>query len=211
MLKRNGIVTAVVAMAIVGVAPGGAEAHQVASGSAKCELVANVPTITASASFVSFTDYDKREGINGALKVDGTTVQTVTRWTFSGANGTWNSAPKTVTAGPHRVTGIFSWWTQGSENGSFAADVMCPTPKPPVTPPKPPLTPPTPPLTPPTTPVTPPTTPVTPPTTPVTPSALPAPPAAPAVTPQVAVLGETDSDRCVPKKPIKYQITLVPK
>ena len=47
MPKKNGIIAAVLATAAVGVAPGVAEAHHVAGGSAKCELVNNVPTITA--------------------------------------------------------------------------------------------------------------------------------------------------------------------
>jgi hypothetical protein len=189
MPKRNGIISAVLAAAVVGVTPGVAEAHHVAGGSAKCELVSNVPTITATASFVGFTSYDKP--VSGVLKVDGTTVQTVTNWTFSGSNGTWNSAPKTVTAGPHHVTGIFTWRTQGSMNGRFDADVLCPTPKTPPPPPEPP-TPPTPP--------TPPEPPVTPPTPPAT-----------VVSPQSAVLGQSESAPCVPKKLAKYRITVTPK
>src|SRR5690348_13261366 len=45
---RNGFPTAVVAMTVAGLlVPAAAQAHHVASGSAECTLVGNVPTITA--------------------------------------------------------------------------------------------------------------------------------------------------------------------
>jgi hypothetical protein len=181
------VVKAVVGAAVVaGLAPAAAQAHHVAGGAAKCELVGNVPTITATASFVNFTSYNKP--IDGVLKVDTATVQTISGWTFPGSNGTWNSAPQTVTAGAHHVTGIFTWPNQDGENGRFDADVTCPTPN---TPPPPAPTP-----------------------TP-TPAPIPAPPAppAPAAAPpaQGAILGATQTAPCVPKKFGKFRITVTPK
>ena len=52
---RNGFPAAVVAVTMAGlVVPAVAEANHVASGSATCTLVGNVPTINAQASFASF-------------------------------------------------------------------------------------------------------------------------------------------------------------
>ena len=187
MPRSSPVVKAFVGAALVaGIAPAAAQAHHVDSGSAKCELVSNVPTITAQANFVGFTSADKP--IDGVLKVDGTAVQTITKWTFWGSNGTWNSAPQTVTAGTHHVTGIFTWATQGANNGRFDADVLCPAPK------------------------TPPPPPVAPPATPTPPPSSPAPPAVAPPAPQGAVLGETESSGpCVPRKLGKYRITVTPK
>ena len=106
MPKKHRNHAAVLGAAVVaGVAPAAAQAHHVASGTAKCDLVSNVPTITASANFVGFTT--AQAGLSGVLKVDGTVVQTVSHQPSRspGSTGTWNSAPKTVTAGPHHVTG----------------------------------------------------------------------------------------------------------
>jgi hypothetical protein len=188
MPKSSPVVKAVVGAAVfAGIAPAAAQAHHVAGGAAKCELVANVPTLTATASFVNFQSYNKP--ISGVLKVDTTTIETISGWTFPGSTGTWNSAQHKVTAGPHHVTGIFTWPNQNSENGRFDADVICPAPKTPPPPPPTSTTPPTPPASP---------VPPTPPTTTSTP-------------PQGAVLGETETSKCVPKKLGKFRITQTPK
>src|SRR3954452_20583024 len=87
---RNGFPTAVVAMTMASLlAPAAAEAHHVAGGSAACTLVGTVPTIKAQASFVGFLSSNKP--VAGRLDVDGTTVLTVSGFTFSGSDGTWQS------------------------------------------------------------------------------------------------------------------------
>src|SRR5437870_3622547 len=124
---RNGFPAAVVAVTMAGlVVPAVAEAHHVANGSATCTLVGNVPTIKAQASFVSFADYNKP--IAGELDVDAKKVATISGFTFSGANGTWQSGAVTATPGAHHVSGAFWWPHQDGMNGSFSADVNCPTP-----------------------------------------------------------------------------------
>ena len=106
MPRTSRVVKAAVGAAVVaGIAPAAAQAHHVAGGSAKCELIGNVPTITATASFVNFASYNKP--IDGVLKVDGTTVATITGFTFPGSAGTWNSAPVKTTAGDHHISGSF--------------------------------------------------------------------------------------------------------
>src|SRR5690348_15683143 len=100
MPMRNGFPTAVVAVTVAALAlPAVAEAHHVSGGSATCTLVGNVPTIKAQASFVGFLSTNKP--INGTMAVDGKTVQTVTGFTFSGSDGTWQSAAITSTPGAH--------------------------------------------------------------------------------------------------------------
>ena len=124
---RNGFPTAVVAMTMAGLlVPAAAEAHHVAGGSAQCTLVGNVPTIKAQASFVGFASYNKP--IAGKMDVDGKTVATVSGFSFSGANGTWQSDAIASTPGSHHVSGQFTWPHQDGMNGSFSADVSCPTP-----------------------------------------------------------------------------------
>jgi hypothetical protein len=192
MPRSSPVIKAVVGAAVVaGIAPAAAQAHHVAGGAAKCELVGNAPTITATASFVNFQSYNKP--INGVLKVDATTVEAISGWTFPGSNGAWNSVQHKVTAGSHHVTGIFTWPNQNSENGRFDADVICPAPQ---TPPPPP---------PPTA-----TTPPAPPVPPTTPPAPLVPPTTSSAPPHGAVLGETES-ACVPKKLGKFRITVTPK
>ena len=72
MPNRSRIVTAGLATAVIAaLAPAAAQAHGVAGGGAKCTLVENIPTITASANFVGFLERDKP--ISGKLKVDGAT------------------------------------------------------------------------------------------------------------------------------------------
>src|SRR3954452_20805350 len=105
---RNGFPTAVVAMTMIALgAPAAAEAHHVAGGSAECTLVGNVPTIKAHASFVGFASYNKP--VAGELHVDGKTVATISGFTFSGSDGTWQSAAVTSTPGSHHIDGQFSW------------------------------------------------------------------------------------------------------
>jgi hypothetical protein len=192
MRTKKGIATAVLATAMVAGVPAAAQAHHVAGGGAQCSLVGNVPTITAWAKFESFASNNKP--IAGQLKVDGTSVQTISGFTFPGSTGTWNSAQHRVTAGRHHVTGVFTWPNQNGESGRFDADVNCPAPKSPPPPPPAPTPSPTPPVAPP------------------APPAPPAAPAAPAPQPaQGAVLGETESSQCVPKKLGKYRITVTPK
>jgi len=197
MRTRKRIATAVLATGIVAAVPAAAQAHHVAGGAAQCSLVGNIPTITASASFQSFADYNKP--IGGRLDVDGAAVETIRGFTFSGQTGTWHSAPHSVTAGAHHVHGTFTWPKQNGQNGSFDADVNCPTPRttPPPPPPKPSPSPsPAPPSSPP-------------------PSSTPpaaAPPAPPAPPTQNAVLGGgSQSAPCVPKKLGRYSITVTPK
>jgi hypothetical protein len=183
---RNGFPTAVVAVTTAALlVPAAAEAHHVSGGSAECTLVGNVPTINAHASFVGFASYNKP--VAGKLDVDGTTVATITNFTFSGSNGTWDSGAVTTTAGSHHVAGQFWWPHQDGMNGKFSADVTCPTPEPPPTPPTPPTPPPTPPK--------PPQPPVTPPVTP----------------PTGAVKGTEVQAPCVPRKLGRYRITVTPK
>src|SRR3954470_13182874 len=124
MRTRKGITSAVLATAIVAAVPAAAEAHHVAGGSAQCTLIGNVPTITASARFESFADNDKP--IRGELQVDGASVETIADFTFSGPSGTWNSAQHRVAAGPHHVSGSFTWPNQDGASGSFSAEVNCP-------------------------------------------------------------------------------------
>ena len=132
MPNRSRIVTAGLATAVIAaLAPAAAEAHHVAGGSAQCTLVDNVPTITASADFVGFQEYNKP--IDGKLQVDGGDVEAINDFRFAGLNGTWNSASHAVTAGAHHVIGDFWWPHQDGRNGRFEADVACPAPK--VTPP----------------------------------------------------------------------------
>src|SRR4051812_30548726 len=101
---RNGFPTAVVAMTTVALlAPAAAEAHHVAGATAACSLVANVPTITARASFAGFQSYNKP--IAGKMNVDGATVATVTGFTFAGSDGTWQSPAVKSTPGSHHISG----------------------------------------------------------------------------------------------------------
>src|ERR1044072_4158306 len=106
---RNGFPAAVIAVTTVAalIAPTVAEAHHVDSGSALCTLVGNVPTIKAQASFVGFASNNKP--ISGTIAVDGKTVATISGFTFSGGNATWQSAAITATPGTHQITGEF-WW-----------------------------------------------------------------------------------------------------
>jgi hypothetical protein len=187
---RNGFPTAVVAMTTVALlVPAAAEAHHVASGSAECTLVGNVPTINAHASFVGFASYNKP--VAGKLDVDGTTVETISGFTFSGSNGTWQSAAVTSTPGSHHVSGQFWWPHQDGMNGKFSADVSCPTPEPPPTP-------------------TPTPTPTPMPMPPPTPTPTPKPPVTPPA--DQAVKGTSvNAPRCVPRKLGRYRITVTPK
>jgi hypothetical protein len=130
---RNRALMAVLAMAAIGaVAPTVAEAHRVAAGAAQCALVDNVPTITASATFEGFQDSEKP--IDGELALDGTTLETVSGFTFAGPDGSWHSAPHTTTPGQHHVSGSFRWPNQNGADGGFAADVTCPAPESPPSP-----------------------------------------------------------------------------
>ena len=74
---------------------------------AACTLVANVPTITARASFVGFQSDNKP--IAGKMLVDGATVATVTGFTFAGSDGTWQSPAVKSTPGSHHISGGFTW------------------------------------------------------------------------------------------------------
>lgn len=192
MRTRSGFITAGVVTAVVAGMPAVAEAHHVAGGGTQCDLVGNVPTITAWAKFESFATNNKP--VAGQLTVDGTVVETISGFTFPGATGTWNSAPHAVTSGgTHHVIGVFTWPNQGAQNGRFEADVSCPAP---VAPPQQ-------------------SSPPTPPTTSTPPAPLPAsvaPPAATAPQPsQGGVLGESESGQCVPAKLGRYRITATPK
>jgi hypothetical protein len=199
MRTKKGIASGVLATAIVAAVPAAAQAHHVAGGSAQCTLIGNVPTITASARFERFSDYNKP--ISGHLDVDSARVETVTGFTFSGPTGTWNSARHTVKAGRHHVHGEFTWPRQNGENGSFDADVNCPAPQTTTPPPSPSPSPP--PSSSPSPPPagSPPPAAATPPA-----AAAPAPPA-----PQGGVLGDTESHQCVAKKLPKYHVTVTPK
>src|SRR5690349_19830756 len=116
---RNGFPTAVIAMTVAGLlTPAAAQAHHVASGSAECTLVGNVPTITAHASFVSFAGYNKP--IAGEMDVDAKKVATISGFSFSGPNGTWDSDAVTATPGTHHVSGEFWWPHQDRMNGAFS-------------------------------------------------------------------------------------------
>src|SRR4051794_13278636 len=137
---RNGFPTAVIAVtaaALMG--PAAADAHHVDSGSAACTLVGNVPTMKAQASFVGFATYNKP--IAGTVAIDGKTVVTITGFTFSGADGIWQSAGIATTPGAHHVTGEFTWPHQDGMNGKFNADATCPTPPKPTPTPTPSPTP----------------------------------------------------------------------
>src|SRR4051794_21333441 len=95
---RNGFPTAVGALRMAALfAPAAAEAHHVTGGSAECALAGSVPTIKARASFVGFAAYNKP--IAGEMRVDGKTVATISGFTFSGSDGTWQSAAVTSTPG----------------------------------------------------------------------------------------------------------------
>jgi hypothetical protein len=184
MPTRNRIVTAVLATAaIAATAPAAAEAHHVAGGSAQCALVDNVPTITASADFVGFQEYNKP--IDGQLRIDGAVVEAIDDFRFAGLNGTWKSAPHAVEAGGHHVSGALWWPHQDGRNGRFEADVVCPAPE--VTPP-----------------------PKTPAPTP-TPAQHPTPPPAAPPASAGAVLGATASGPCVPAALGRYRVTVTPK
>jgi hypothetical protein len=119
----------------VGMAPAVAQAHYLVRSGTTCELVGNVPTISAGASFESFDSNNKP--IGGVLEVDDTVVETISGFTFPGSNGTWNSAQHPVTAGSHHVSGSFTWPNQNGQNGRFDSDVTCPAPATPPTPPSP--------------------------------------------------------------------------
>jgi hypothetical protein len=191
MATRSRIVTAVLATAaIAGVAPAAAQAHHVAGGGAQCTMVGNVPTIKAWATFEGFKDYNKP--IDGALKVDATTVETIDGFTFAGLGGTWNSAQHAVTPGHHHISGAFWWPHQDGKNGKFAADVTCPAPRPAPTPSPSPA--PGPGHAPP-------------------PAPAPAPSPAPAAAPpaQGGVAGATASGPCVRGNLGRYRITVTPK
>jgi hypothetical protein len=195
MPSTKGIVTAGLAAAMVaGLAPAAAEAHHVdtVNSGARCQLVANVPTITAWAKFVGFAANNKP--VNGQMKVDAATVQTISGYTFAGSDATWNSNQIKTTAGRHHVSGSFTWPNQGGMNGAFAADVNCPAPVPPPPAPTPTPTP----------------APPAPPAPPVAPPASPAPPATPAPPdkPQIHVLPECQASK---PKPSNYRITVTPK
>src|SRR4051812_463423 len=124
---RNGFPTAVIATAVAALTvPAVADAHHVQSGSAVCSLVGSIPTIKAQASFVGFLSSNKP--IAGTIAVDGKTVATITGFTFSGSDGTWQSAAISATAGSHQITGEFSWPHQDGMNGKFTATANCPTP-----------------------------------------------------------------------------------
>ena len=102
---RNGFPTAVIAISMAALTvPAVADAHHVDSGSAVCSLVGDVPTIKAQASFVGFASYNKP--IAGKMEVDGTTVATISGFTFSGSSGTWQSAA--ITRRPARTTSAAS-------------------------------------------------------------------------------------------------------
>lgn len=188
-MKRIAVILAVLAGLC---APAVAEAHHVAGGSATCSLVNNVPTIKATASFVSFDNSNKP--INGRLLVDNKLVQTVSNFTFYGSNGTWTSNNIATTPGTHYVNGVFTWPYQNGENGSFSASVTCPAPPQPTPTPTPSPTPtPTPPVTPP--------APPAPPTVPPVPPAPPTPPSPPVTPPK----------HCPDTSNKRYHITVVPR
>jgi hypothetical protein len=165
--------------AVALLAPAAAQAHHIAASGAECKLVGNVPTITAQATFASFASYNKP--IAGKLDVDAATVATITGFTFSGSNGTWQSGAVPTTPGKHHVTGTFWWPRQDNANGRFDADVTCPAPPPP------------------------------PPTPTPTPTPTPEPPVVtpPVVATEGAVAQK--APRCVPKKLGRYRITVTPK
>jgi hypothetical protein len=188
MRKRKGIVTAVLATGMMAAVPAAAQAHQVTGGDAQCTLIGNVPTITASARFESFADNNKP--IQGELRVDGTSVETITDFTFSGSTGTWNSAQHSVAPGRHSVSGNFTWQNQDGVSGSFSADVNCPAAETTNPSPSPSPSP-------------------APPAASAPPSSTPPAAGQPAPQPQGDVLGE--SGQCVPKKLRKYRVTVTPK
>jgi hypothetical protein len=174
--------------ATAAVAPAAAQAHHVAGGGAQCTLVGNIPTMTAWATFEGFQQSNKP--VDGALKVDGATVETIDGFTFTGPSGAWQSAKHRATPGQHHISGAFWWPNQDGKNGKFEADVTCPTPPraPAPQPPPPPATGhPSPPA--------------------------PAPVAAPITAPpaQGGVAGATSSGPCVRGKLGRYRITVAPK
>ena len=91
MPKRNGIISAVLATAVVGVAPGVAEAHHVDASlySAKCELVSNVPTISATANSSA-----SRWATGTSAACSGLTATPSTVPSRSSRLQTWNGAPR---------------------------------------------------------------------------------------------------------------------
>ena len=103
------------AAATAAVAPAAAQAHHVAGGGAQCTLVGSVPTITAWATFEGFQQSNKP--IDGALKVDGATVETIDGFTFTGLSGAWQSAKHGATPGYHHISGAFWWPNQDGKNG----------------------------------------------------------------------------------------------
>src|SRR3954451_19440601 len=104
---RKGFPTAVVATTMAGLLlPAVAQANHVASGSATCTLVGNVPTINAQASFAMFAGSNMP--IGGKVTVDGNTVQTISGLTFSSSAYTWHSAAIPTTPGVHHIAGAFT-------------------------------------------------------------------------------------------------------
>lgn len=128
------------------VAPAVASAHHLDNNASTvdCELVNNVPTLTVSARFVAFEDFNKP--VNYTVIDNDRTIDTNV-FTWSGPDYTKNLS-YVSTFGRHTVT-FRAWWgnhdTGGS--GSFTRTVVCPAAIPPPPPPPPAAAPPPPPPT----------------------------------------------------------------
>jgi hypothetical protein len=101
---RHAPLTAALAVCVALVVPAAAQAHYVASSSATCELVGNVPTVTFNVNFKEFLDVDKP--VQGTVWIDSTSYA-VPSFTWTGEDYTlvWTQA---TTPGSHTVSGEFS-------------------------------------------------------------------------------------------------------
>jgi hypothetical protein len=106
-----------------------AEAHYIINQQVTCDLVSNVPTITASADFASFGSPDQNVhvvvGVDGAVPID-------QHLPYAPAGGHW-SATTPSTAGDHNVYIYITWTHYGTPNDSSygPTTVTCPPPVPP--------------------------------------------------------------------------------
>jgi hypothetical protein len=107
--------------------PAAAQAHHVES-TAKCELVANQPTVTLNVTFVGFSSTHK---VTGTITFDSAFVKDVVPTDVSWApnnNGTLVYT-RTTSPGAHSVQGDFTWPGKDSgDNGEAHHTVSCPEP-----------------------------------------------------------------------------------
>lgn len=126
---RNRFLSLGVVLAALGIFPAAAQAHHVANQQATCDLVANVPTITASADFVEFGSPDQNVhitvGVDSAVPVD-------QHLPYAPAGGHWSASTPSA-AGDHKVFIYITWTHYGTPNdSSFGPTIVtCPAPVPP--------------------------------------------------------------------------------